>query len=43
MTLLPGVRWLLFKDFWLGAGYEIPLTATKQFDGRVWFSVYRDF
>jgi len=43
VTLLPGVRWLLFKDFWLAAGYEVPLTAIRQFDGRVWFSIYRDF
>jgi len=43
VTLLPGVRWLLFKDFWLAAGYEFPLTTAKQFDGRVWFSIYRDF
>lgn len=43
VTLLPGVRWLVLKDFWLAAGYEAPLTGTRQFDGRVWFSIYRDF
>ncbi len=43
VTLLPGARWLVFKDFWLAAGYELPLTAARQFDGRVWFSIYRDF
>lgn len=43
VTLLPGVRWLVFKDFWLATGYELPLTTTRQFDGRVWFSIYRDF
>jgi Putative MetA-pathway of phenol degradation len=43
VTLLPGVRWLMFRDFWLAAGYELPLTTTRQFDGRVWFSIYRDF
>lgn len=43
VTLLPGIRWLVFKDFWLAAGYEFPLTTTRQFDGRAWFSIYRDF
>lgn len=43
VTLLPGARWLVAKDFWLAAGYEVPLTAAREFDGRVWFSIYRDF
>lgn len=43
VTLLPGARWLLFKDFWLAAGYEFPLTTAKQFGSRIWFSIYRDF
>jgi len=43
LTLLPGVRWLLFKDFWLATGYEFPLTGTNALESRVWFSIYRDF
>lgn len=43
LTLLPGVRWLLFKDFWLAFGYEFPVTGTNELENRLWFSVYRDF
>lgn len=43
LTVLPGARWLLFKDFWVAGGYEFPLTGTDAFESRVWFSVYRDF
>jgi hypothetical protein len=43
LTALPGVRWLLFKDFWLAGGYEFPLSGTNALDSRVWSSIYRDF
>ncbi|MBX9841490.1 MAG: hypothetical protein K2Z80_06760 [Xanthobacteraceae bacterium] len=43
VTLLPGARWLVVKDFWLAAGYEVPLTPARELDGRVWISIYRDF
>jgi hypothetical protein len=43
LTVLPGVRWLLFRDFWVGAGYEFPLTTPEALEGRIWSSVYRDF
>ena len=36
-------RWLLFKDFCVGAGCEFPLTGTDALEGRVWLSTYRDF
>lgn len=42
-TLLPGARWLLFKDFWLAAGYEFPVARTNRLERRVWISIYRDF
>ncbi len=41
VTALPGVRWLLLKDFWVATGYEFTLTGIDE--KRVWLSVYRDF
>ena len=41
VTALPGVRWLLFNDFWVATGYEFSLTGIDV--SRLWFSVYRDF
>ncbi|HXG20079.1 MAG TPA: hypothetical protein VNN62_13525 [Methylomirabilota bacterium] len=43
VTLLPGTRWLVFKDVWVAAGYEFPVTNTDALDGRAWFSLYLDF
>jgi hypothetical protein len=43
VTLLPGTRWLVFKDVWLAAGYEFPLTGANELDGRAWLSFYLDF
>ena len=43
LALLPGVRWLLFKDFWVAGGYEFTVANTDEFDDRVWISFYRDF
>ncbi len=43
VTMLPGVKWLLFKDCWLAIGYEFPLTGTNALESRVWVSLYRDF
>ncbi|HLG28966.1 MAG TPA: hypothetical protein VI387_02040 [Candidatus Brocadiales bacterium] len=43
VNLLPGVRWLLFKDFWVAGGYEFPITDRQEFDNRIWVSIYRDF
>lgn len=43
LTLLPGARWLVYKDVWLACGYEFPLTGTDKLDGRVWASLYLDF
>jgi hypothetical protein len=43
LTLLPGVRWLLFKDFWVAGGYEFPVVGTDEFESRIWASIYRDF
>lgn len=41
VTALPGVRWLLLKDFWVATGYEFTLTGIDE--KRVWLSLYRDF
>ncbi len=43
VTLLPGTRWLVFKDVWLAGGYEFPVTGTDALDGRAWLSFYLDF
>jgi hypothetical protein len=43
VTLLPGVKWMLFKDLWVATGYEFPVTGTETFRSRVWLSLYRDF
>ena len=43
VTLLPGARWLVFKDVWLAAGYEFPVTGTSELDSRSWLSLYLDF
>lgn len=43
VTLLPGTRWLVFKDVWVAAGYEFPVTNTEALDGRAWVSLYLDF
>jgi hypothetical protein len=43
LTLLPGTRWLVFKDVWMAAGYEFPVTNTEALDGRAWVSFYFDF
>jgi hypothetical protein len=42
-TLLPGSRWSIFKDIWLAAGYEFPITDTDELEGRAWLSLYLDF
>lgn len=35
ITLLPGTRWLVVKDVWLAAGYEVPITHTDELAGRI--------
>lgn len=43
VTLLPGMRWLAFRDTWIATGYEFPTTEPRPFTGRVWLSLYLDF
>ncbi|MDO8431480.1 MAG: hypothetical protein Q7S58_03630 [Candidatus Binatus sp.] len=43
LNLLPGTRWLVFRDTWIAAGYEFPITEPKPFTGRAWVSLYLDF
>ncbi len=43
LTLLPGVRWMIFEGVWVGAGYQAPLTGTSQLTSRLWLSLYLDF
>ena len=41
VTALPGVKWMLLKDFWVATGYEFSLTGIDE--SRVWLTLSRDF
>ena len=43
VSVLPGARWNLGRDFWLMPGVEFPITGRDEFDTRIWFSVLKDF
>ncbi|MCF6157535.1 MAG: transporter [wastewater metagenome] len=43
VSILPGVRWHLWGEFWLMPGIEFPVIGRDEFDSRVWFSVLKDF
>lgn len=43
VSILPGARWNLGRDFWLMPGVEFPIIGRDEFDTRVWFSVLKDF
>jgi hypothetical protein len=43
ITILPGVEWALFRDWWLAGGVEVPLTGPRPFDLGLHFSVIRSF
>jgi hypothetical protein len=42
ITLLPGMRWRVIRDVWVATGYEFPVKG-REFEGRLWLSVYLDF
>ncbi|HHT9114686.1 MAG: transporter [Planctomycetes bacterium] len=43
VSILPGARWNLGRDFWLMPGVEFPITGRDEFENRIWFSVLKDF
>lgn len=43
VSILPGARWNLGRDFWLMPGVEFPVIERDEFDTRIWFSVLKDF
>lgn len=43
VSILPGARWNLGREFWLMPGMEFPIIGRDTFDNRIWFSILKDF